>query len=121
MSSGMTAYKEEILAAADIAEEQRIFIETKQKYCKVKIGLKTRARDVLKTVAATGQLKGPHSDERAIGGWMVYEVANDFGMGAFPHNRHVTRQFLSPFPQNALFGNMNSFQMCSLRGIRKFA
>lgn len=81
MSTRTATYKEETLAAADIAEEQRIFVETKQKYCKVKIGVKTRARDVLNTVAATGQLKGPNSDERAIGGWMVYDVVNDFGMG----------------------------------------
>lgn len=81
MSPGTAAYKEEVLAAADIAEEQRIFVETKQKYCKVKIGVKTRARDVINAVAATGRLKGPNSDERAIGGWMVYDVANDFGMG----------------------------------------
>jgi hypothetical protein len=81
MSTGVTTYKEEIRAATDVIEEQRIFIETKQKYCKVKIGMTTHARDILDTVAATGQLKGPNADERAIGGWMVYEVANDFGLG----------------------------------------
>lgn len=86
ISSGMAAYKEEVLVASsaiDIEEEQRIFIENKQKYCKVKIGVNTRARDVLASVSATGQLVGPNSDERAIGGWMLYEMAVDFGMGEY--------------------------------------
>jgi hypothetical protein len=121
MSTGITSYKEEILAAVDIVEEQRIFIETKQKYYKVKIGLNTRARDVLNTVAATGQLKGPNSDERAIGGWMVYEVANEFGMGASTtchasrlHRRHEGCPFL-PRSIRTPYSGIRTYLRCAHR------
>lgn len=54
---------------------------------KVMIGAQTRAGDVLARMATSSQgkslLKGPNSDERAIGGWMLYEIATDFGVGTF--------------------------------------
>ncbi|KAF9517187.1 hypothetical protein BS47DRAFT_1434494 [Hydnum rufescens UP504] len=79
-SSANNVYKEEALTAADITEEHRVFIENRQRFCLVKIGASTRARDVLALVAAKNELHGTSSDDRSEGGWMVYEMANDFGM-----------------------------------------
>lgn len=83
LTTGAAAYTADVLAQnadTDLGEDQRIFVENKQKYVRVRIGVGTRARDVLNRVRASGQLQGPNSDERAIGGWMLYEMAVDFGM-----------------------------------------
>ena len=66
-------------------EPYRIYVENKQQYVKVALGVKTTAGDVLKMVKESGQLKseggGGMLDEKWAGGLMVYEIATDFGMG----------------------------------------
>ncbi|KAH9948878.1 hypothetical protein B0H21DRAFT_206529 [Amylocystis lapponica] len=56
--------------------QQRIFIVNMQRFCLVEIGSATSAADVLQTVDGQGALDdGPGS-----GGWMLWEVSQDFGM-----------------------------------------
>ena len=56
----------------------------------VEIGPSTNAGDVIEMVEAQGSLKGWVGS----GGWMVWEIAQDFGMGTYqPHflRPHLTR------------------------------
>ncbi|KZT09246.1 uncharacterized protein LAESUDRAFT_647284 [Laetiporus sulphureus 93-53] len=56
--------------------QQRIFVGTMQKYVVVEIGPSTIAGEVLQIVDAQGMLE----EGAAAGGWMLWEVAQDFGM-----------------------------------------
>lgn len=56
----------------------RVFIGDLQRYKMVDIGSETNAQDVLDEVARQGELWG---EENRPGGWMLYEVSQDFGMG----------------------------------------
>ncbi|KAF8319073.1 hypothetical protein DL93DRAFT_2053897 [Clavulina sp. PMI_390] len=83
--------------------DHRIFIESKQKYVKVRITAQTRAADVLARVSSMpgGLLRGPNSDERAIGGWMLYEVAVDFGMERPVREYELVVDVLGTWPAGA--------------------
>ncbi|KAL0961014.1 hypothetical protein HGRIS_006006 [Hohenbuehelia grisea] len=56
--------------------QQRVFIGDMQRFNTVEIGPGTTAKDILIMVEAQGTLK----QFIGSGGWMVYEVAQDFGM-----------------------------------------
>ena len=57
--------------------QQRVFIGDMQRFSTVEIGPGTKARDVIAMVDEKGEL--PH--EGKAGGWMLFELSNDFGMG----------------------------------------
>ncbi|PBK97502.1 hypothetical protein ARMGADRAFT_922583 [Armillaria gallica] len=59
-----------------VVSQQRIFIGDRQSYNMVEIGASTNAGDVVDMVEAQGSLKG----WVGTGGWMLWEVAQDFGM-----------------------------------------
>lgn len=59
--------------------QQRVFVGNLQQFHMVEIGPTTSARDVVATMDAQGALTG----WAGSGGWMVYEVAQDFGMGMY--------------------------------------
>ena len=54
-----------------------MFIGSMQRFNMVEIGASTTAGDVIEMIEAEGSLK----DIAGSGGWMVFEVAQDFGMG----------------------------------------
>lgn len=60
--------------------QQRVFIGNMQRFCLVEIGSATCAGDVLKMVDGQGVLEECASND---GGWMLWEVSQDFGMGQF--------------------------------------
>lgn len=61
--------------------QQRVFIGNMQRFCQVEIGSGTGAGDVLAMVDAQGALE----QGAGSGGWMLWEVSQDFGMGeSFP-------------------------------------
>jgi hypothetical protein len=57
--------------------QQRVFVGDMQHFSIVSIGHGTKARDVIAMVDENGEL--PH--EAKAGGWMLFELSNDFGMG----------------------------------------
>lgn len=59
--------------------QQRIFVGNLQQFHMVEIGPTTTARDVVAMMDAQGVLTG----WAGSGGWMVFEVAQDFGMGMY--------------------------------------
>ena len=54
-----------------------MFIGSMQRFNMVEIGASTTAGDVIEMIEAEGSFK----DIAGSGGWMVFEVAQDFGMG----------------------------------------
>ncbi|KAE9394891.1 hypothetical protein BT96DRAFT_827087 [Gymnopus androsaceus JB14] len=56
--------------------QQRIFIGDRQRFVVVEVSPATSAGDVLRMVEAQGALK----EWRGSGGWMLFEIAQDFGM-----------------------------------------
>ena len=57
--------------------QQRVFVGDLQHFSIVEIGQSTKARDVISMVDEKGELP---PDTKA-GGWMLFELSNDFGMG----------------------------------------
>jgi hypothetical protein len=57
--------------------QQRVFVGDMQRFKMVEIGTSTTAGDVVEMIEAEGSLTG----FAGSGGWMVFEVAQDFGMG----------------------------------------
>ncbi len=56
----------------------RIFVGDLQRFNMVEIGPQTNGKDVLDIIRSQGDLS---DSERATGGWMVFELCQDFGMG----------------------------------------
>ncbi|KAL1743078.1 hypothetical protein HDZ31DRAFT_83668 [Schizophyllum fasciatum] len=63
-------------ALAGVTEQTRIFVGDRQRFHTVEVGPATRASDVIDVVAAEGVL----DQWVGTGGWMLFEVAQDFGM-----------------------------------------
>jgi hypothetical protein len=59
--------------------QQRVFIGDMQRFNMVEIGPSTNAGDIMEMVEAQGSLKGRAGN----GDWMVWEIAQDFGMGEY--------------------------------------
>jgi hypothetical protein len=55
--------------------QQRIFIGDLQRFSLVEIGASTSAQDVVDILENLGELHG--------NGWMLFELAQDFGMGMY--------------------------------------
>ena len=68
-----------ISSKPDLVVQQRVFIGNMQRFNMVEIGASTTAGDVVEMIEAEGSFK----DFVGSGGWMVFEVAQDFGMGTF--------------------------------------
>lgn len=64
-------------AGGQMMWQQRVFIGNMQRFCQVEIGSGTGAGDVLAMVDAQGALE----QGAGSGGWMLWEVSQDFGMG----------------------------------------
>jgi hypothetical protein len=63
--------------------QQRIFIGDMQRFNTVEISPSTNGGDVIEMVEAQGSLKG----WVGVGNWMVWEFAQDFGMGEYQISR----------------------------------
>ena len=68
-----------ISSKPELVVQQRVFIGNMQRFNMVEIGASTTAGDVIEMIEAEGSLK----DFAGSGGWMVFEIAQDFGMGTF--------------------------------------
>lgn len=64
------------LPTLGVTEQTRIFVGDRQRFHTVEVGPTTRASDVIDAVAAEGVL----DQWVGSGGWMLFEVAQDFGM-----------------------------------------
>jgi hypothetical protein len=67
--------------------QQRIFIGDMQRFNTVEIGPSTNGGDIIEMVEAQGSLKG----WVGVGNWMVWEFAQDFGMGEYQIFRGCSR------------------------------
>ena len=56
---------------------QRVYVGDMQRFSTVEIGHSTKARDVVAMIDERGELPR----EAKAGGWMLFELSNDFGMG----------------------------------------
>ena len=65
------------ISKPELVVQQRVFISDMQRFNMVEIGASTTAGDVINMINAEGSLTG----FTGSGGWMVFEVAQDFGMG----------------------------------------
>ena len=68
-----------IINKPELVDQQRVFIGNMQRFNMVEIGASTTAGDIIEMIEAEGTFK----DFSGSGGWMVFEVAQDFGMGTF--------------------------------------
>lgn len=66
------------MKARETLWQQRVFIGTMQRFCLVEIGSNTSAGEVLRIVESQGALEAG-----GIGGWMLWELSQDFGMGTY--------------------------------------
>ncbi len=73
--------------------QQRVFVGDLQHFSIVEIAQSTKARDVITMVDEMGEL--PH-DPKA-GGWMLFELSNDFGMGESLGSLIVGKAVLTKF------------------------
>ena len=69
----------------ELVVQQRVFIGNMQRFNMVEINESTTAGDIIEMIEAEGSF----TDIAGIGGWMVFEIAQDFGMGTY--------FFFSPF------------------------
>jgi hypothetical protein len=61
----------------ELVVQQRVFVGNMQRFNMVEIGASTTAGDIIEMIKAEGTFKDFAGSE----GWMVFEVAQDFGMG----------------------------------------
>ncbi|KAI0058260.1 hypothetical protein BV25DRAFT_1810990 [Artomyces pyxidatus] len=73
-SSGYPEPRAEV--RTQVAWQQRVFIEDMQRYNMLEIDPTTTARDVIRMLERQKQLE----ERKGAGGWMLFEVAHDFGM-----------------------------------------
>jgi hypothetical protein len=66
-----------ITTTKNAGSQQRVFVGNSQQFNMVEIGPSTTAGDVVSMMEAEGALVG----WAGTGGWMVFEVVQDFGMG----------------------------------------
>jgi hypothetical protein len=80
--------------------QHRVFVGDMQRFNTVEIGPQTRARDIINLVEAQGELRGEAAAEP--GGWMLWEIAQDFGMGKLNPSRLACLLFLYYLPERPL-------------------
>ena len=72
--------------------QQKVFLGDVQRSTIVEVGTSTSAQDVIDTIERRGEI-GPHDPNNNGGkGWMLFELAQDFGMGTFFPRSVVVRQ-----------------------------
>jgi len=84
-----------------VVVQQRVFISDMQRFNMVEIGTSTTAGDVIEMIEAEGSLVG----FAGSGGWMVFEIAQDFGMGAsifFSPSRSLVYLISGFFPERPI-------------------
>jgi hypothetical protein len=69
-------------AKPESVEQQRVFIGNMQRFNMVEIGASTTAGDIIEMIEAEGTFNNKDFSG-SVGGWMVFEVAQDFGMGNY--------------------------------------
>ena len=63
--------------------QQRVFLDDMQRFTVVEVGATTAAQDVIDAIESRGEM-GPYDPHNNDGkGWMLFELAQDFGMGMF--------------------------------------
>ena len=77
----------------ELVDQQRVFIGNMQRFNMVEIGASTTAGDIIKMIEAEGTFK----EYSGSGGWMVFEVAQDFGMGTFFFSPSIPSEFVLTF------------------------
>ena len=71
--------------------QQKVFLGDVQRSTTVEVGANTSARDVIDAIESRGEI-GPHDPNNNGGkGWMLFELAQDFGMGTFLSRSVVVR------------------------------
>ena len=64
--------------------QQKVFLGDMQRSTVVEVGSNTSARDIIDVIESRGET-GPYDPNDNGGkGWMLFELAQDFGMGTFP-------------------------------------
>jgi hypothetical protein len=88
---------------------QRIFIENKQRFNMVEISPSTNAGEVVQMIETQAALEKLGAGS---GGWMLWEVAQDFGMGkcSFPPDFSNSCSSLCLIVQNGPLENMSFYQ-----------
>jgi len=72
--------------------QQNVFLGDTQRSTVVEVGTSTSAQDVIDVIESRGEM-GPHDPNNSGGkGWMLFELAQDFGMGTFFSQSVVVRQ-----------------------------
>ena len=74
-----------------ISWQQRVFIVDLQRFNTLMMNLTTTAKEIIDTLEAQGQL----ANWAGVGGWMLFEVSQDFGMGEC-HSR-LAKSLISRF------------------------
>ena len=72
--------------------QQKVFLGDTQRSIVVEVGTSTSAQDVIDVIESRGEI-GPHDPNNNGGkGWMLFELAQDFGMGASLSRSAAVRQ-----------------------------
>ena len=87
----------------ELVVQQRVFIGNMQRFNMVEIGASTTAGDIIEMVKAKRTFKDLTAAGSGGGGWMVFEVAQDFGMGTFFLPLPSSLRFVSYFFLNLFF------------------
>ncbi|KAI0795242.1 hypothetical protein BC629DRAFT_1286947 [Irpex lacteus] len=89
-----------------MAYQQRIFIDTLQKYCQLELSSHSTAHDALELLQNQGYLDGSAS------GWMIFELCQDFGMErpvrSFETLSGVTNSWMADKTTNVLLAKRTS-------------
>ena len=72
--------------------QQKVFLGDMQRSTVVEVGATTSAQDVIDAIESRGEM-GPYDPHNNDGkGWMLFELAQDFGMGTFFSSSAVVHQ-----------------------------
>jgi hypothetical protein len=71
--------------------QQKVFLGDTQRSTVVEVSATTTAQEVVDAIASRGEL-GPFDPNNGGKGWMLFELAQDFGMGTFFFNYVVAHQ-----------------------------
>ncbi|KAF8516843.1 hypothetical protein BU17DRAFT_21375, partial [Hysterangium stoloniferum] len=86
--------------------QQRVFVGDMQRFNTVEIRPQTRAGDILDAVARQGELKDEALSE--AGGWMLWEIAQEFGMERPLRNYELPNEVYASWNSNT---RMNAFMI----------
>ena len=72
--------------------QQRVFLDDMQRFTVVEVGPTTSARDVIDAIESRGEIGSYDPYNNGGKGWMLFELAQDFGMGMFFSSSVVVHQ-----------------------------